>query len=285
MTPLHEGPCYPGRLQRAYIVRFHHCPDCPFRRRRILAYKLPVRREHAAKIQRPPSVHAAVDDHAPNFFGSEFLRDRREVKDGVDLPVHKELHRVFQWRSDEGDVLVGVEANMSGYARDKQVVARSEAWHGHNLSLEIRHGMHSVRPEQLETAGVNSPEDDDRVARSYPRDQLSDHASVEVDRAGGQGVIGSRVVHEGAALLRAEVLDLGESLISQELFGRVLRSEADARNATQPDPRRLRRRLGTAPARPEPHDSRDPGERSFAEKLTTPPLIGPARHVVLPRSP
>jgi hypothetical protein len=45
--------------------------------------------------------------------------------------------------------------------------------------------MHSVCSEQLKAASMNSPKDDDRVARSDPRDQLPDHASIEVDLAGG----------------------------------------------------------------------------------------------------
>src|SRR5262249_31319758 len=81
----------------AEVGRLEDGAHYPFGRHRMLADKIPVACQHAAKILRPRAVHVAVHDDVTNSSAAQLLWLRRRAQERVDLSVDKELHWSNGW--------------------------------------------------------------------------------------------------------------------------------------------------------------------------------------------
>ena len=114
---------------------------------------------------------AAVDHHVPDLLRPEFLRDWGKAQQGVDLPLGQELHGLGRGMGHPGDVLAGVQAHVGDDAGEEDVLGRSQPWHRDALPLQVTDRPDPLRPEQFETADVDSRQQDDRVSRIHLHDK------------------------------------------------------------------------------------------------------------------
>ena len=108
--------------------------------------------------------------------------------------------------------------------------------HGHGLPLQVADGAHPLGPDHLEAADVAPREDDDGVPCIHPDEERPDEVQDDVDLAGSQGWREKVPGH-------LDVLDIGEPLALQEVFGHVQGGDTDGGALRQPELRRLGRRL------------------------------------------
>jgi hypothetical protein len=128
------------------------------------------------------------------------------------------------------DVLPRVETEMS---RHREIPNRTDA----------------LGPEQLEAAHVNSSQEDDGVLRVDAPEQRPTERRGDLDLSRGQ-VTPLRGSHIG----RLDVLHGRESFTPQQVLCHELRSRAEAQAMSDPDRRRLRRRVSVGPgSAKEPH--------------------------------
>src|SRR5690242_13630398 len=97
----------------------------------------------------------------------------------------------------------------------------SELRDGDIPAFQIADRTHAVRAEQLEAPDMASSQDHDGVSGCNPDHIRRREVHCDVDLASRQGRLDLL-----RSLLR-DVLDVGEPLATQELFGDVLRSNAD----------------------------------------------------------
>src|SRR5262249_54421218 len=90
-------------------------------RDRVLADEVPVSSQHAAEILRPWAVDRAVDHHAADLTGAQFLRLRWKTEKRIDLAVGEKLLRRDRRAGDPADVLSGIEPDMGGYGRNEHI--------------------------------------------------------------------------------------------------------------------------------------------------------------------
>src|SRR5438093_138407 len=76
----------------AEVGRLEDRAHYAFSRHRMSADKVPVARQHAAKVLRPGAVHIAVYDYVPKLSCAQLLRLRWSTQERVSFPVDKELH-------------------------------------------------------------------------------------------------------------------------------------------------------------------------------------------------
>src|SRR2546425_2026721 len=97
---------------------------------------------------------------------------------------------------------------------------RSQLGDGDGPAFQVANRAHALRPEQLETTGVDAACEDDGGPRVELRDERRDERHAEVDLAGRQSL-----VDPGRSELR--VAHVGKALTPQELLCHILRSNAD----------------------------------------------------------
>jgi hypothetical protein len=165
----------------------------------------------------------------------QLLRIRRKAHQCVDLAIGKKLHGLGRRVDDEIDVALGINAHVGRHGSNEDMVCRCQFGDGHRLSLEIANGPYALGPEQLETSRVHAPEQHQRQARVQLNDVRRDERHADVNRPGSEaGVNIDR---------KLDVLNVGETLAAQKLFGDVLRCDADAGNLPKTNGGGFRRRF------------------------------------------
>src|SRR5688572_16558532 len=123
---------------------------------------------------------------------------------------------------DPVDVTVGVEADRRRDAREEDVLGTSLGQDRNRLTLEVLDGTHALGTVELEAAHVHAAEKHDRralIERDYQR-CAEVHADIEL---AGTHRLRARQARGGKAL--AYVLNLAESLRTQQFLGNILRGE------------------------------------------------------------
>src|SRR5215472_3070471 len=116
----------------------------------------------------------------------ELLRLGGKAHEAVDFPLGEKLHGFRRTASDPIDLRAGIETDVGHHAGEKDMLRRSELEHGDGLSLQVTDRTDALGAEQLEAAGVQPREDDDRVARFNPDDRRPGKLIVDVGLAGGE---------------------------------------------------------------------------------------------------
>jgi hypothetical protein len=131
------------------------------------------------------------------------------------------------------DVFIGVQPHIGHHACQVDVLAGAPLWHGHGLPLQVTDRPHALRPKQLETADMDARQHDNGIARVHADNERGGEAQAEVGVARGEGL------REAGSFHGLDVLDLGEPLALQEVFGHVLGGNTDPGDLDQPKRRRL----------------------------------------------
>jgi len=189
----------------------------------MLLDELPIAGHHAAEVLCPRLIQGAVDDDTGNVSCPKGLWFGREPEERVDRALLQSPHRLDGRQGDPGDVPTWIETHVCRHAGKEDVGRSTQLRDGHGLALEVTDGSDLVRAEQLETADVAPCEDHDRITRRDSHDIRCGEVHRDVDLAGCQG----RLNLFGALL--GDVLDVGEPFTPQEVFGHVLRCDADTR--------------------------------------------------------
>ena len=204
------------------------------------AHEIAVRRHATAEVLRPGLVGRAVDDDVTDFLRPRFLRDRRKSHDRIHL-FRGELRQLLVQRADHPlDVALRIQSDLRRHRGEEHVLGRAFRRDRHQLALEIAHGLHAVRGNQFEAAGMD------------PREHQGGKPRLDVKHRGGH--IADEDIHfalghrrgRRSAACAADVLHIGEAFGAQQILGDELRREADARGPGQPDAGRFGRRLGSA---------------------------------------
>ena len=140
------------------------------------------------------------------------------------------------------------------HGRDEDMVRRSQFGHGNRLSFEIANRFHAVGPEQLKTSHVYAAKQHNRHAGVHLDDVWRNESHADVYRTRSEAL-----VHVHGEL---NVLDAVESLAPQQVFGHILRRDADAGNLAKTNGRGFRRGLlGRYPRAPKDAGGRGGRER------------------------
>ena len=166
---------------------------------------------------------------------TKLLGNRRKAHQCINLTVSQELHRLGRGVDDEIDVSLGVYADVGCHGRKEDMVWRTQLGHGDGFALEVTNRVDALGPEQLEASRMYPAEEDERQAGVDRNDEWRNEGHADVDRAGGEAGI---YVHR-----HLDILDAGETLAPQQLFGNVLRRNADARDFRKAQRARFRRLL------------------------------------------
>src|SRR5919108_329205 len=143
---------------------------------------------------------------------------------------------------DPVDIPPGIQAHICHHTGEEGVIRATYLGDGHSLPLQVPDGANLLPPDQLEAAYVGTCQDDQRVPRVEPGEERSNEVQDDIDLASEQGL------REQLAF-RLNVMHLGESLALQELFGDIIRGNADGGGLYPPNRGRLGWRLcGDLPA-------------------------------------
>jgi hypothetical protein len=156
----------------------------------------------------------------------------------VDLPIREETRRLRERMGDPDDVRTRIDAHVGQDARGEDVLWLPQAWNGDLLSLEVADRAHALGTEQLEAAGVDTGQDDDRSALVQADDEGAAEVQRQVHLSGGYRL------REEVPRLERNVLDVGEPLEPKQVLREIQGCDADGRAPHEPDAGRLGRRLG-----------------------------------------
>src|SRR5947209_307977 len=120
------------------------------------ADKVPIARQHAAKVLRPGAVNVKVQDYVPDFSGAQLLWLRRRAQERVDLSVDKELHWSNGRTQDPFDIPDGVEAHVGCHGTQKCVGGSSPSLHAYLLALQVSNAVNVHLGEQFKTSDMHS---------------------------------------------------------------------------------------------------------------------------------
>src|SRR5262249_56243599 len=123
------------------------------------------------------------------------------------------------------------------------MVGRGQLRYGYGFPTEFTNRLDALGPEQLEASGMDPAQEHDRHARVHLNDEGRNegHADVNLTSREAWVWIGPR---------RLEILDVGKPFSPEQLFGYVLRRNADARNLHEANGGGFRWRLLRKTVRP-----------------------------------
>ena len=115
---------------------------------------------------------------------------------------------------DPGDVRTRIDAHVGQHARGEDVLWLPQAGDGDLLPLEVADRAHALGAEQLEAAGVNTGQDNDRSALVQADDEWTAEVQRQVYLSGGY-----RLREEVQRHL--DVLDVGEPLEPKQVLREI----------------------------------------------------------------
>src|SRR5215467_7243083 len=140
--------------------------------------------------------------------------------------------------NDPLDVLQGMKPHVGGHGRDESVPVVPEISHRDLLALEVPDGAHTICPEELVTARMQSAEHDKWLPSLEVEDESRGGIGTKVSLSSAQHLTWP----EGS--FERHVLHVGEPLGLQKLLSDIHGCQADRRLPNKPDSGRLGRRLG-----------------------------------------
>lgn len=87
--------------------------------------------------------------------------------------------------ADNVEVPPRIQAHVHRHDGEKGVAAASDVGHGDGLPFQVANRAHRGSPEQLDTAGVQAGQQDDRVFLVHLDDERSTEVGDEVDLTSG----------------------------------------------------------------------------------------------------
>jgi hypothetical protein len=164
-----------------------------------------------------------------NLLGPEFLGFGRKAEVGIDLPLREQLDRFAASMGDEGDVFLGIQPDIGGYARDEDVAAGIQHRDRHRFPFQVADRADAVGPEELIAADMAACQHGDRIPGVDAADELRGEVHVDVRLPGGQRLL------DAFRPLRLKVVHLREPLTSEEFLSHVLHALTNTGGLDQPD--------------------------------------------------
>src|SRR5438132_12580252 len=140
---------------------------------------------------------------------------------------------------DPVDVLVGIQAHVRRHAGEERVGTGVQRGHRDRPSLEVADRSDTIGAQQFEAADVLASQDDDRVSCLDSQDHRRREVPTDISLARSE-----RLLDPDGPCSRS-VLQVGETLGPEQLFGHPLRAPAGAGDAGNSESLRLGRRLGS----------------------------------------
>src|SRR5262245_27831954 len=106
----------------------------------------------------------------PDLPGAQLLGLGREAHEGIRVAIDEELDRLPSALDGPPDVLLRIEADIAGHARDEGVGGTPDQLHDGHLAFEVSNSVHAIIAKQLEAAGVVAGQYDHGITGLDPFD-------------------------------------------------------------------------------------------------------------------